>query len=134
MSLYKNIGTKTYKALLADPIGADPIAIPCVPGNGTITAGTVMYATENGMYAPAAVENAVDTNSLVVLAEDADTDAEENVAATATAFRAGRLVAENVTLKDGAPLTETVKLTLRKQNIVLSPIVGGGTFENAIGE
>lgn len=134
MSLYKNIGTKTYNALLADPIGADPIAIPCVPGNGTVAAGTVMYATENGMYAPAAVENAVDTNSLVVLAEDVDTDADESVAATATAYRAAHLVDGSVSLSAGEPLTDAIKLTLRKQNLVLSPIVGGSTFENAVSE
>lgn len=133
MSLYETIGKKEYLALLADPMGADPIAIPCLPGNGEIAPGTVMYATENGMYAPAAAANATDNNALVVLAETVDTDADATVAANAKAYRAAKLVDDAVKLKDGEELTDAIRLTLRKQNIVLCPIVGGKTFENAIG-
>ena len=42
-SLYGVIGTRTYGNILADPTGADRIAIPCEPGSGKLTAGVVMY-------------------------------------------------------------------------------------------
>ena len=46
--LYSTIGTRTYANLLADPQGADVIAIPCKPGNGEVAAGTVMYREASG--------------------------------------------------------------------------------------
>lgn len=130
MSLYNVVGTRNYENLLADPNGADKIAIPCKPGNGVIPVGTVMYRGSDGMYLPAAAASAVDTNDLVVLAESVDTTANATVAEDAAAYRAGRLIAGKVTLKDGAALTAAIQLTLRKQGIVLDQMVGTDTFDN----
>ena len=69
--LYSTIGTRTYANLLADPQGADVIAIPCKPGNGEVAAGTVMYREASGLYSPAAAANVVATNQLVVLKNNA---------------------------------------------------------------
>ena len=43
MSMYEVIGTNNPEYLLADPQGADIIAIPCEPGNGMVKRGTGMY-------------------------------------------------------------------------------------------
>ena len=79
MSMYEVIGTNNPEYLLADPQGADIIAIPCEPGNGVVKRGTVMYRKESGMDAPAATSNVTASNMLVVLDESVDT--EENMAA-----------------------------------------------------
>lgn len=123
MSMYEVIGTNTPEYLLADPNGADLIAIPCKPGNGKINRGTVMYRGADGMWLPAAAAEAVDTNSLAVLDESVDTDANATIAEDARAFRAGRLIAGKVTLKNGAALTAAIQLTLRKQGIVFDQMV-----------
>lgn len=130
MSLYEVIGTNNPEYLLADPNGADVIAIPCTPGNGTVPRGTVMYRGADGMYSPATATDAVDTNSLVVLDESVDTDADASIAEDARAFRAGRLIAGKVTLKDGGALTAAIQLTLRKQGIVFDQMVSTETFDN----
>lgn len=39
MSMYEVIGTNNPEYLLADPQGADIIAIPCEPGNGVVKRG-----------------------------------------------------------------------------------------------
>lgn len=133
MSLYEVIGTNNPEYLLADPNGADLIAIPCKPGNGKINRGTVMYRGTDGMWLPASAAEAVDTNMLAVLDESVDTTASATVAEDARAFRAGRLIAGKVTLKDGAELTAAVQLALRKQGIVFDQMVGTGTFTNGTG-
>lgn len=133
MSLYEVIGTNNPEYLLADPNGADLIAIPCKPGNGKIDRGTVMYRGADGMWLPASAAEAVDTNMLAVLDESVDTTASATVAEDARAFRAGRLIAGKVTLKDGAELTAAVQLALRKQGIVFDQMVGTGTFTNGTG-
>ena len=133
MSLYEVIGTNNPEYLLADPNGADLIAIPCKPGNGKINRGTVMYCGADGMWLPASSAEAVDTNMLAVLDESVDTTASATVAEDARAFRAGRLIAGKVTLKDGAELTAAVQLALRKQGIVFDQMVGTGTFTNGTG-
>ena len=133
MSLYEVIGTNNPEYLLADPNGADLIAIPCKPGNGKINRGTVMYRGADGMWLPASSAEAVDTNMLAVLDESVDTTASATVAEDARAFRAGRLIAGKVTLKDGAELTAAVQLALRKQGIVFDRMVGTGTFTNGTG-
>lgn len=133
MSLYEVIGTNNPEYLLADPNGADLIAIPCKPGNGKINRGTVMYRGADGMWLPASAAEAVDTNMLAVLDESVDTTASATVAEDARAFRAGRLIAGKVTLKDGAELTAAVQLALRKQGIVFDQMVGTGTFTNGTG-
>lgn len=133
MSLYEVIGTNNPEYLLADPNGADLIAIPCKPGNGKINRGTVMYRGTDGMWLPASAAEAVDTNMLAVLDESVDTAASATVAEDARAFRAGRLIAGKVTLKDGAELTAAVQIALRKQGIVFDQMVGTGTFTNGTG-
>lgn len=130
MSMYRVIGTNNPDYLLADPNGADPIAIPCKPGNGKINRGTVMYRGADGMWLPAAAAEAVDANSLTVLDETVDTDANVTIAEDARAFRAGRLIAGRVTLKDGTALTADAQLALRKQGIVFDQMVGTETFNN----
>ena len=133
MSLYEVIGTNNPEYLLADPNGADLIAIPCKPGNGKINRGTVMYRGTDGMWMPASAAEAVDTNMLAVLDESVDTTASATVAEDARAFRAGRLIAGKVTLKDGAEMSAAVQLALRKQGIVFDQMVGTGTFTNGTG-
>ena len=130
MSLYEVIGTNNPEYLLADPNGADKIAIPCKPGNGVITRGTVMYRGTDGMWLPAEAANAVDTNFLAVLDESVDTTANATVAEDAAAYRAGRLIAGKVTLKDGGALTDAVRLALRKQGIVFDQMESTDTFDN----
>lgn len=133
MSMYEVIGTNNPEYLLADPNGTDKIAIPCKPGNGTINRGTVMYRGADGMWLPAAEADAVDTNFLAVLDESVDTDANATIAEDASAYRAGRLIAGRVTLKDGAELTAAVQLALRKQGIVFDQMVSTETFNNSTG-
>ena len=133
MSLYEVIGTNNPEYLLADPNGADLIAIPCKPGNGKINRGTVMYRGTDGMWMPASAAEAVDTNMLAVLDESIDTTASTTIAEDARAFRAGRLIAGKVTLKDGAEMSAAVQLALRKQGIVFDQMVGTGTFTNGTG-
>ena len=134
MSMYETIGEKTYANLLADPQGADLIAIPCEPGNGIVTAGTVMYKKESGMWAPAASAEAVATNQLAVLNETVNTAGATTeggtIAEDAAAYRAGRLIAGMVKLAAGATLTAAAVLALRNQGIFLDQKVGTEAFNN----
>lgn len=131
--MFEVIGRNNPTYLLADPQGADKMAIPCKPGNGVIGRGTVMYRGDDGMWLPAAAAEAVDTNMLAVLDETVDTDANATIAEDAAAYRAGRLIAGKVTLKDGAALTAEVQLALRKQGIVFDQMVSTETFANKVG-
>lgn len=132
--MYEVIGVNNPSYLLADPQGADKMAIPCKPGNGVIGRGTVMYRAADGMWLPASAAEAVDTNMLAVLDETVDTDQNATIAEDAAAYRAGRLIAGKVTLKDGAALTAAVQLALRKQGIVFDQMVSTETFTNTVGE
>lgn len=118
MSMYEVIGTNNPAYLLHNPQGADVIAIPCEPGHGIVKRGTVMYRKASGLYAPAAAENVVGTNSLVVLDETVDTTASATIAEDARAYRAGRLIAGKVFLDADAALTPAMVVTLRQQGIV----------------
>lgn len=130
--MYDVIGTSKVNYLLADPEGADVITIPCMPGNGTIARGTVMYRMDNGMYAPASASEAVATKSLVVLDEETDTSADATIAENARAYRAGKLIASRVKLKSDAALTAAVTLVLRQQGIVLKQMAGEASeFNNS---
>jgi len=131
--MYEVIGTNNPTYLLADPQGADKMAIPCKPGNGVIGRGTVMYRGADGMWLAASAAEAVDTNMLAVLDETVDTDANATIAEDAAAYRAGHLIAGKVTLKDGAALTAEVQLVLRKQGIVFDQMAGTETFANTVG-
>ena len=131
--LYKKIGEKNYEKLLADPQGADVIAIPCEPGNGTIPRGTVMYRKSTGLWAPAADGQVSTSYMLAVLNEEMETG--ENVtpgaiAEDAAAYRAGRFIDGCVKLAAGAALSVANKIVLRLQNIVFSPDNGAGEFNN----
>ncbi|MBQ8507212.1 MAG: hypothetical protein IJ466_07285 [Clostridia bacterium] len=121
--MYDVIGSYKQGYLLADPQGADVIAISCEPGNGIVARGTVMYLKDGEMYAPASEAEAAGTHFLVVLDEETDTDADAEIAETARAYRAGRLIASRVKLKDGASLTAAVALALRQQGINLDQMV-----------
>lgn len=134
MSLFETIGTSNPEYLMSDPQGADMIAIPCEPGNGTVKRGTVMYRKATGMYAPAAAANVISTNSLVVLDESVDTSANATVAEDARAYRAGRLIAGKVTLAADAAVTPDLALILRQQGIVLDQMEGTAEFNNSTAE
>lgn len=135
-SLYEVIGTSTPKKLLAD-VNADPIAIPCKPGNGAIARGTLMYREASGMWSPAAAANAVDANMLAVINEDVDTGAAPAsgvvaVAQDAAAYRAGTFINGTVTLAAGAAPTDAIKVVLRKQGIVFDQDTTAAVFDNTV--
>lgn len=130
MSMYEVIGTNNPEYLLADPQGADIIAIPCEPGNGMVKRGTVMYRKESGMYAPAATSNVTASNMLVVLDESVDTDENMAVAEDARAYRAGRLVYGKVTFASDAALSAANIAVLRGQGIVFDQMDTAPTFSN----
>lgn len=132
MEMYKVLGTNNPDYLLADPQGADVIAVPMEPGNGTVKRGTVVYRKANGMYAAAASAQVTDAYYLAVLDEDVNTNADMVVAEDARAFRAGRLVAGKVKLAADAAVSAAHALVLRLQGIVLEQMVGlAPGFENA---
>lgn len=134
MSLYKKIGESNPTYLLSDPQGADKIAIPCKPGNGVVGRGTLMFREDNGMYSPAAAADIVATKSLVVLDETVDTDANANIAEDAAAYRAGRMIAGKVLLKDGSAPNAAAALVLRQQGIVLNHMMDTAPeFNNEVG-
>lgn len=136
--LYSVIGEKGYSNLLADPQGADVISIPCKPGSGAITRGTLMYREATGMWSPAAAANVVNTNQLAVLNEDVDTtgsapaSGKTAVAEDAAAYRAGCFVDGAVKLAAGAALTAAHKVILRMQGIVFDPMESTSTFDNYV--
>lgn len=118
MKLYDEIGASNPAYLLADPQGADKIAIQCEPGNGVVKRGTVMYRKASGQYAPAASANVAATNMLAVLDETVDTSANTSIAEDAAAYRAGRFVFGKVTLASDAALSAANQVVLRGQGIV----------------
>lgn len=131
--LYSTIGTRTYDNLLADPQGADKIAIPCRPGNGEIKRGTVMYRESNGLWSPAASGQISTSYMLAVLDEDVDTGTSVGagaVAEDAAAFRAGRFIDGKVKLASNGDVTAAHKIVLRMQGIVFDPMESADTFHN----
>lgn len=135
--LYGVIGASTYVNLLADPQGAEKIAIPCEPGNGDIPAGTLMYRKSTGLWAPAASAQVVNTNQLAVLKEAvasgaAPASGKTAVAEDGIAYRAGCFIDGAVKLTAGAALTEEHKVTLRQQGIVFDTKEATGTFTNTV--
>lgn len=117
--MFQNIGKWEPEYLLSDPAGAQPFAIHCTPGNGTLQRGQIMKRDENGMFSPAASADIVDTNYLAVLNETVDTNADATVAAAAAAYRAGKMIESKLVLKDGGSLTAANKLVLRRQGFLL---------------
>lgn len=132
--LYGVIGSRTYTNLLADPQGADVIAIPCEPGNGEIKAGTIMYRKSTGLYAPAESGQISTSYQLVVLKEDVDTGATVPagaVAEDAAAYRAGCFIDGAVVLKNNGTVTDAHKVVLRLEGIVFDKEEATGTFDNS---
>lgn len=116
--MYRTMGKFEPEYLLSDPSGAEPIAIPCAPGNGTIERGQIMKRGENGMYVPAAAADITNANSLVVIDEQVNTEENETVAADARAYRAGKMLSSRLLLAGGGMLTAAHKLVLRQQGIL----------------
>ena len=116
--MYATIGKFEPEYLLSDPQGASVIAISCTPGNGTLKRGQIMKREANGMYAPAAAADIVNTNHLVVLDEVVDTAANAEIAADARAYRAGRMIESKLLLTGSDTLTAAHKLVLRQQGIL----------------
>jgi len=130
--MYKVVGTSTPTALLEDPQGAEAIAVPMKPGQGTVAAGTVIYRDADGFWNGAAAANIVGTNMLAVLAEDVDTDVSETVAEDAAAYRSARLIDGKVKDKTGTAVTAAHKVILRQQNLVLKPDTSAAVFDNTV--
>lgn len=135
--LYSVAGTKVYTNLLADPQGADVISVPVEPGNGDITAGTLLYRKASGLWAPAATAAVVVTNQLVVLKEAIASGTAPAAGVTVTAedaaaYRAGIFVDGAVTLAAGAALTDAHKAVLRQQGIVFDKKESTTDFTNTV--
>lgn len=134
MSLYETIGTKNPTYLLSDPQGAEKIAIPMEPGNGTVERGTIVMRTSAGLWKPAATGDVTDTNMLAVLDDTVDTTGVAadagTIAEDAAAYRAGRFIRGKVTLANGGAVTAAHEIVLRKQNIVFDVMVGAANFNN----
>ena len=131
--LYSVVGTSANKQLLADPQGADVVAVPVEPGNGNIKRGTILYRKATGLWAPAASGNILTTNMLVVLNEDiasGDSVGVGAVAEDAAAYRAGRFISGKVTLASDGTVTDAHKVVLRKQGIVFDQMESTDTFNN----
>ncbi len=121
VNLYENLGKSTDSPLETAGVGFDTASVSLEPGNGTVKRGTVLYRKSGALYAPAAAANILNTNQLVVLREDVDTDASATVAALGDVIVAGGLLAEYVLLSDGSKLNAAQALILRQQGIVLKP-------------
>ena len=121
VNLYANMGTSPIDYLEAG--SGKAIAISMEPGHGIVKRGTVLYRkTSSVLYAPAAAGNIDTSNSLVVLREDVNTDESATVAAAASAYISGELLAKAVVLSDGTTnLNAAQAHVLRKQGIVLMP-------------
>ena len=129
--LYGTIASSNPSYLLADPQGADKIAVPCEPGNGTLSRGQILYRKSTGMYAPAATGNIITTNALVVLDEDVNTSADLLIAEVAGAFRGGILIGSKLIVASGGTLTAALKLVLRQQGILCDVMdEAGADFSN----
>ena len=122
MNMFETIGVNNPTYLLADPQGADVIAIPVAAGKGVIARGTVVFRNTDGAYEAAAAGDVIATNYLAVIDVTVDTAAEENNE-VAKAYRAARLIAGKVVLKDGTPVTAAQAIVLRAQGIVLDQMV-----------
>ena len=121
-SLYGKIGENNPTYLLADPTGAEKIAVSIKPGVGTIKRGTVIYRNSSNLYEAAAAANIAATNYLAVLDEEVTSKTGETIAPTAAAYRAGRLIAGKVLVADGTAVTAAQEIVLRGQGIVLSQL------------
>lgn len=123
MNMFETIGVNNPAYLLADPQGVDVIAIPCEKGKGVIARGTVVFRNAAGAWEAAAASDVAATNMLAVIDESVDTSASNEANEDAKAFRAGRLIAGKVVLKDGSAVNAAQAIILRTQGIVLDQMV-----------
>ena len=130
MELYTTIGSKTYKNLLADPRGADPISVNVKPGQGALSAGQLMYRNSSGLYEKATTSQLSTSYDLVVLGEDLEANTTA-IADVATAFRAGVFIDGAVFYTAGTALTAAYKLVLRQLNIVFDMDTEAAAFSSA---
>lgn len=133
--LYKTIGQKTEKNLLADP-NAEKIVVPLLPGQGELSAGTLIYRDSTGYWKPAATSQVSTSYELAVLGEDIDTGSDDAaVAEDAVAYRAGRFVYANVVYYNTSAsrydnVTDAMKLALRLEGIKFDKATLDGEFDN----
>lgn len=129
-TLYRTIGSKTEKNLLARP-DAEKIAVPLLPGNGELEAGTLLYRTAEGFWAPAASGQINNSYQLAVLKATVDTGDEAGVVAEdGIAYRAGCFIDGAVILAGGGSLSAAHKVVLRGQGIVFDVDSGADAFDN----
>ena len=102
VNLYENLGKSADSPLETAGVGFDTASVSLEPGHGVVKRGTVLYRKSAALYAPAAAANILNTNQLVVLREDVDTDASATVAALGDVIVAGGLLAQYVLLSDGS--------------------------------
>lgn len=125
MSLYETIGERAYTTLLADPEGAERIAVAMKPEMGTLLPGTVICRGDDGEWVAAGTGDMTGSKSLAVLDEHADTGTLDLAGPTkvARAFRSGKFVRSAVNV-GGDALTAAQELVLRQQGIVMVPLNG----------
>lgn len=124
--LYTEQNSPVPKLLFASDVDAVIKTIVMSPGEGTVEMGSIVYRDAAGLYLAAAAADVVAGKDLCVLNETADTGADnENVGTVANAIFGGVLIAENLTLKDGVPLTDAMKLTLRGLGIHTKSYIDG---------
>lgn len=129
--LYDTIGSKTEANLLADPQRAEKISVPLLPGQGELAAGTLLYRTSEGYWAPAASGQINNSYQLAVLKDATDTGSDADaIAEEAVAYRAGRFINGKVILNGGGTLSESHKIVLRGQDIVFDMSTLDGEFDN----
>lgn len=129
MSLFDTIGTKTYANLLADPEGANKIAVPVQPGQGKLLPGCLLYRNGN-MWLKATTSQISTSYALAVLADEVDTDANLLIAEDAAAYIAGKFIRGKVFLAAGDTITAAYELVLRLEGITLEPMDNGAESVN----
>lgn len=136
MEMYNVIGTSQENYLLADPQGADQIAVPVEPGQGELKRGMLLYRKSTGLYAIAGTSQISTSYYLVVCNENIDTG--DNVEQGAVAediavYRAGRFIDGKVTYDNSGTATKVTaahKVVLRMQGIVFDVDENAETVDN----
>jgi hypothetical protein len=124
--MYNVVGRSDPTYLLEDPKDLDVIAVPMEMGNGVVPRGCVAFRKDTGFYAPAGAADITEDSYLVVLDQEVNTDVSDTAHDDARAFRAARLIRDYVTLKDGEELTWAHVKIMRKQNLLLNPMMDDG--------
>ena len=123
-NLFSTVGSKTFDALLADPLGAEKGSIALAPGKGALTVGTVVVKnTTSGLYEPATAVNLVAGSMAAILDAPASTGAvAEGVAINAPVWVKGTFLKGKVKLASGS-LTAAMIGVLNSQGIRLKGYV-----------